>query len=83
MSDELTGIINDWWGSAIPVTAGYLARRITEAGYGKVDELRSAATQLLTTYIDLVNCGDCGNWDPEKDDSVIMLRDALAKLGVE
>lgn len=40
-------------------------------------ELRSALTGLLDMYTELVNSGDCGNWDPEKDNEVITARKAL------
>lgn len=40
--------------------------------------LSSALTALLDHYLQLVNCGDCGNWDPEIEDVVIEARAALA-----
>lgn len=41
--------------------------------------LREAAQALLDRYTSLVNCGDCGNWDPETEPDVIALRAELAK----
>lgn len=56
------------------------------------DELRAAANamaaapdtmaalrELLDLYVGLVNCGDCGFWDPEKEAEVIAARAAIAK----
>lgn len=42
-------------------------------------ELAAALAALLDRYVDLVNCGDCGFWDPEAEDEVIAARAALAK----
>lgn len=41
--------------------------------------LREAAQALLDRYTSLVNCGDCGNWDPETEPDVIALRAELVK----
>lgn len=42
------------------------------------DALVSALAGLLERYTSLVNCGDCGNWDPETEDEVKAARAALA-----
>lgn len=42
-------------------------------------ELLAALQGLLDRYVDLVNCGDCGNWDPEVEGQVILARRAIAK----
>ncbi len=42
-------------------------------------DLLEALEGLLKRYTQLVNCGDCGNWDPEKEDDVIASRAAIAK----
>jgi hypothetical protein len=39
--------------------------------------LRIALRALLARYVGLVNCGDCGNWDPEQEPVVIQAREAL------
>ena len=39
---------------------------------------RTALEGLLTRYTDLVNCGDCGSWNPEKEDCVINARRAIS-----
>ena len=41
-------------------------------------ELVKALEDLLDNHCQLVNCGDCGNWDPEEEDEVIAARKALA-----
>ncbi len=43
----------------------------------KVLELRSALQGMLDRFTDLVNCGDCGKWDPETEEPVIVARKAL------
>lgn len=40
--------------------------------------LREALTEMVKGYCDLVDSGDAGFWDPEKDDEVIKSRAALA-----
>lgn len=40
--------------------------------------LRAALVGLLDRYCDLVNCGDCGYWDPEKEEPVKAARAALS-----
>lgn len=42
-------------------------------------DLREALAALLERYTGLVNCGDCGFWDPETEDEVKAARAALAK----
>lgn len=39
--------------------------------------LRRSLTRLVEHYVQLVNSGDCGNWDPEEEEVV---RDARAAL---
>ena len=41
----------------------------------------SALRELLERYTGLVNCGDCGNWNPEDEQPVIAARAALAGVG--
>ena len=40
--------------------------------------LREALNEFLRVWIELVESGDAGFWDPEKDDVVIQARQALA-----
>ncbi len=42
-------------------------------------ELLEALQGLLDHYVALVNCGDCGNWDPNEEAPVIAARAAIAK----
>jgi hypothetical protein len=41
------------------------------------ERLVEALTTLLERHTSLVNCGDCGNWNPETEDEVIAARAAL------
>ena len=41
--------------------------------------MREAMQALLDRYTSLVNCGDCGNWNPEEEPCVIAARAALAR----
>lgn len=43
----------------------------------RVRKLETALEALLEKYTQLVNCGDCGNWDPELEDEVIQARGLL------
>jgi hypothetical protein len=45
-------------------------------------DLREAAAALLRRYIQLVESGDCGNWDAEDEPEVRALREALSLDGV-
>jgi hypothetical protein len=47
------------------------------------NRLRSALSDLLERYVDLVNCGDCGNWDPEGEGEVQQARAALHLIGAQ
>lgn len=42
-------------------------------------EMLAALNYFLQRHLDLVNCGDCGNWDPETDLEVIQARAAITK----
>lgn len=45
-----------------------------------ISGVREALEDLLNLYVELVNCGDCGFWDPEKVTEVIAARAALSAL---
>lgn len=42
-------------------------------------DLEQALKGLLEEYVQLVNCGDCGSWDPEKVATVRVARAVLAR----
>jgi hypothetical protein len=42
-------------------------------------DLYVALNKLLVRYVELVNCGDCGSWNPEEEFEVKHARTALAK----
>lgn len=44
----------------------------------RVTELELALTRMVDIYTTLVNCGDCGNWNPETEVEVMVARAALA-----
>lgn len=41
-------------------------------------KLLAALKGLLENHLQLVNCGDCGSWDPETEAEVIAARAAIA-----
>lgn len=43
----------------------------------ELSALRIASQALLDHYLELVNSGDAGTWDPETEEPVIRLRRAL------
>jgi hypothetical protein len=42
-------------------------------------DLLAALKDMAVRYTALVNCGDCGNWDPETEPQVVAAREAIAK----
>ncbi len=44
---------------------------------------REALVGMVETYTSLINSGDAGHWDPEKDEPVIAARSALTALPEE
>jgi len=46
------------------------------------DELVAALVEMERFYVELITSGDCGFWNPDDDQHVIMMRAALAKAGV-
>ena len=44
-----------------------------------LEKAREAGQNLLTLYVDLVNSGDAGNWNPETQLEVIRMRESLSK----
>lgn len=54
---------------------------------GAPDEAADLISELLATlealtehYVSLVNCGDCGRWDPEDEGVVKRARSTIAKV---
>ena len=43
--------------------------------------LADSSKALLERYIALVDCGDCGNWNPEEEKVVIAMRRAFTLAG--
>jgi hypothetical protein len=46
-------------------------------------ELLEALKAFLDMYVQFINSGDAGNWNPETDDEVIQARAAIAKAEKE
>lgn len=43
------------------------------------DEGRELLIAWLKTYLELINSGDCGHWDPESEPLVIATRNYLER----
>ena len=43
------------------------------------DDMYKALKDITEMYVDLINSGDCGSWDPEKDKEVMAARKSLSK----
>lgn len=82
---------DQWWHLTShiwrPESRESLARQAYYAAWGggdiaritaERDGMKRALESLLDRYVGLVNCGDCGFWDPEKEREVIEARAALA-----
>jgi hypothetical protein len=52
---------------------------VKDGGPVQETELLAALKVLLDRYVSLINCGDCGNWDPETEAEVIAARAAIKK----
>lgn len=50
-----------------------------EAQNKLIEELQEALETFVEEYTEMVNSGDCGFWDPEKEDKVIAARAALSE----
>ncbi len=53
-----------------------LERRLDENKY----ELYKSLKTFVEMYVRMVNSGDCGFWNPEDDDEVLIARRVLAKI---
>jgi hypothetical protein len=49
------------------------------ASLNMLPDLVAALAGMLDRYTALVNCGDCGNWNPETEDEVIAARSVLSR----
>ena len=49
---------------------------------GQVETLKAGLEAMMLRYLELVNSGDCGNWDPEKEPEVRAARALLKKKTV-
>ena len=47
------------------------------------EKLLDALMGLTEMYVEMVDSGDCGNWDPETDNEVIAAREAIKQAEAE
>jgi hypothetical protein len=52
----------------------------TDPLWERVKKLEEALTGLLNRYVEMVNSGDCGHWNPEEEAPVQLARKALGAL---
>jgi len=57
------------------------AIELLSAQAATIAQLRQALTELVERYTELINSGDCGFWDPEKEHQVKAAREALRNAG--
>lgn len=71
---------NDLDATAKEIAAAWRAMHDAAPSVPSVEqELLEALEKLTAHYCGLVNSGDAGNWNPEKDDEVIQARAAIAR----
>jgi len=44
------------------------------------EEIAGGLEMMTEHYVQLAGCGDCGNWDPEKEEKVIAAREILSQF---
>lgn len=54
-----------------------LTARLYHAQVEKIEKLKEALEKTLYGYINLVNSGDCGDWNADEESFVIKARQAL------
>jgi hypothetical protein len=77
MTDDLDAIARDLRAARL-VTLAERVERAAERERGLVAALEA----LLDSYVQLVNSGDCGFWNPEGEAEVKAARAALANVGL-
>lgn len=70
-------VIGGWGDLRKPCTASAISTPAAAHTVVNDQGLTEALTKLLERYLELVNCGDCGSWDPEQEPAVIRAREAL------
>ena len=68
------------WFARDPVGAVNSLAEIDHASSGSVARVVRSHEALLHRYVELVNSGDAGNWNPETEDVVIESRRALGEI---
>ncbi len=61
------------------MTEGTVSMGVFQTLVGTKDALWIALEGMTKRYVDLVNCGDCGNWDPEEEAEVKLARAAISR----
>ena len=64
--------------SGLTLSGGPIAEANTRLA-SDAPALLDALEAMTEQYVSLVNCGDCGNWDPELDAAVKQARALIAK----
>lgn len=70
------------WRIVEPATGRIVAQGLTRADAQVMSvarELLAGCEGVLNTYCALVESGDCGNWDPEREEPVKAARAAIAQ----
>ena len=85
LCNDLGPIIDSFESTDLTTIIGILActrykLRDWNVDFSGENKLKKALTALLDRYVGLVNCGDCGNWNPETEEEVIAARAALGNL---
>ena len=80
-------------GETIASLAWHAKPAVTENGIKKIGSYREANAKLISAapellkalvflkqeYEQLVDCGDCGNWNPRQDNSIVLAEQAINK----
>lgn len=80
---EVIFAVHPEWGTAPELRPSQAARCVEElkgratAAEAALERARAALTTMLNRYVDMVNSGDCGFWNPEDEDCVKQARAAL------
>ena len=75
--EHVTNLHNDQVCSTPPPDPYYVPAEFARGLERELANLRAASQAHLDRYLELVNSGDAGHWNPEQEEHVINLRRAL------